>query len=876
VTAPAPEPKAEPAPKPKPKPKPEPEPEPEAVLKAPATPKPALKPAPAQEADHTPAPLEPAPSQVDFYPPMLHCLSILFKLHGRPVSPNIIASRLASGKKGSMPSAILRAAKAAGMDSKIVAKPVLDKIHRMTLPVILMLQNEGACVLTSYDEENAKVIFPENDEPIEVPRAELEKDYIGYAVFAKLGGRLDDRAEKLQLLDTKKWFWGTLVSFLPIYKHVFYLSFVVNAIALSSPLFFMNVYDKVLPNKLNALDTLWALTIGVLLTYIFEFILKNLRSYFVDLAGHNADVLIANKLMQQVLNMRLDAKPDSVGSLANNLREFESLREFFSSSTMTVLVDLPFFFIFLGVISFISGWMVLVPLAAIPIILLLGVLVQFPMQHTAEKGFKENMQKNALLFEMINGLETIKTSMAEGRMMSAWDKVVGMSALSHVDSKRMSNISVSSSITLAQVVSAGIIVMGVYLYNDGLITMGGIIACNMLTGRAMAPLSQLSGMFARLQQSRMALKALDVLMHLPTENIAGDSTVDVGYLAHSLSVEGLNFKYPGNERGSLEQINLNINPNEKIGVIGPMGSGKSTLGRLCVGLYQPTEGAVKMGGVDIRQLDTVTLRSRFGYASQDNYLFYGTVRENIAFGAVNVDDRMILRAANIAGVTDFVRSHPAGFGMQVGERGMNLSGGQRQSVAIARALLRDPDILILDEPSSNMDNYAESLLKQRLNGVIGGKTVLIITHRMSMLELVNRIIVLDSGKIVADGPKTEILEKLKKERLKRAEQMRVQAQAQAQAQARSRVFVAPPAPPTAAITAGQTAKTAPVAAPAVPVAATPAAAAPAVQTVQTVQNTQSVQDTQTAQDTQSVQDTQSTQDTQTTQTRQDKLNEVEK
>ncbi|MDR2825826.1 MAG: type I secretion system permease/ATPase [Deltaproteobacteria bacterium] len=720
--------------------------------------------------------LEPEPSQVDFYPPMLQCVAQMFKLYNKPVSANVIASRLPSGQVSHRPTAILRAAKAIGLESNIIAKATLEQISPLTLPAILMLQNENACILTEYDSENAKVIFPEQGAAVSIPREELDKEYIGYAVFAQLESQLDPRASKVKLLDTKKWFWGTLSGFLPIYKHVVSCSVIINVLALTGPLFFMNVYDKVLPNKLNAVETLWALAIGIFIAYIFDFALKNLRSYFVDLAGRNADIIIAGKLMQQVLNMRLDAKPESTGSLANNLREFESLRDFFSSSTMTVLVDIPFLFVFLAIIGYLGGALVIVPVAAIPIVVIIGIFMQFPMQNTAEKGFKENMQKNALLVELINGLETVKTSMAEGRMMNAWEKVVGMSALSNADSKRMANLSINASVMLTQLVSVGLIIVGVYRYSDGLITMGGIIASNMLAGRAMAPLSQLAGMFARLQQSRMALKALDQLMQLPIENVASDSYVDFGHLEHSLSVEELSFKYPNSERASLERINIAVKPGEKVGIIGAMGSGKSTFGRLCVGLYQPSEGAVKMGGVDIRQLDTTTLRSRIGYVSQDNYLFYGTVRENIAFGASNVDDRMILRAANIAGVTDFVRSNPAGFGMQVGERGMNLSGGQRQSVAIARALLRDPDILIMDEPSSNMDNYSENMLKHRFSATMGNKTVIIITHRLSMLDLVQRLVVMDQGHLYADGPKEKVLEFLKQEQNKTAAKRNVAPQ----------------------------------------------------------------------------------------------------
>lgn len=712
-----------------------------------------------------------SPADVEFTPPLVQCLAMLAKREGRPISPNVIAAGLPAGPASNRPSVILRSARSVGIDAAIASKPSLDQISKLTMPCILILQNNGACILTGLDGDTATVIFPEQGTAERcVARSALEKEYIGYAVFVKITAELDARASKIKLVEHGRWFWGTLASFMPIYKHVFAASLIVNLLTLAAPLFFMNVYDRVVPNGMNAIETLWTLALGIIIAYLFDFALRNLRSYFVDVAGRNADVLMAGKLMQHVLAMRLDNKPDSTGSLVNNIREFESLREFFSSTTMMTLIDLPFLILFLVIIAMIGGWIVVVPLLAIPIVLAIGFFMQLPMQHISEQGFKENMQKNALLVEIINGLETVKTSMAEGRIQNLWDKVVNMSAVSNAQSKRLTTFSMTSTILLTQLVSVGVIVVGVYLNIDRQITMGGIIACNMLAGRSMAPLSQLAGMFARLQQSRMALKALDQLMELPTEKVVEDGYIEFGELEPSVQLEGLSFKYPNSERFALENVNMNIRPGEKVGIIGSMGSGKSSLGRLCMGLFQPTEGAVKMGGVDIRQIDTTTLRSRFGYVSQDNYLFYGTVRDNIAFGTVNVDDRMILRAANIAGVTDFVRNNPAGFGMQVGERGMNLSGGQRQSVAIARALLRDPDILIMDEPSSNMDNASEARLKQRLAATMQNKTVILITHHLSMLDLVDRLVVMEAGRILADGPKNDVLNYLRQQQLKAQQQ----------------------------------------------------------------------------------------------------------
>jgi ATP-binding cassette subfamily C protein LapB len=711
--------------------------------------------------------IAPAPADVDYESPLLRCLVVLFSLHGRTISLEKLKGGLPEHGGPSHTSACLRAAMQAGMNVRAVHRQKLENISTLTLPCILLLKTKGACVLTGLTDKTAEIIFPETGgTPIEILRYKLEEEYAGYAIFGKVEGRLDKRASEIKLLKAKRWFWGTIWHYLPIYKHVGVASLVINLLAIVSPLFFMNVYDRVVPN--NALDTLWVLAIGIAIAYVFDFILRNLRSYFCDVAGKNADIILASRLMQHLMSIRLDNKPDSTGTLANNLREFESLREFFSSTTLLAIIDLPFLFVFIALVGFIGGPMLFVPALAVPLVIIIGWLLQYPLQRAIESGYKEGAQKNALLIEILNGIETVKTSQAEGRMQRMWERVVGMSARSNSHTKTLANFSITMSMLAAQLVSMIIIVWGVHRIGAGDLTMGGLIACNILAGRAMAPLSQVAAMLSRLQQSRMALKSLDLLMTLPTERADDSASLCYVGLAPSLAAEELSFRYPGNERLALENINFLFRPGEKIGIIGKMGSGKSTLGKLIVGLYQPTEGAIKLGGVDIRQMDVAELRSRAGYVSQDNYLFYGNVRENIAISNPNADDNAILRAATIAGVTDFVQAHPAGFGMPVGERGMSLSGGQRQSVALARALLNDPEILILDEPSSNMDNSAEFQFKRRLATIIKDKTLVLITHRMSMIDLVDRLVVMDSGRIIADGPKAAVLNALKNEQLRTA------------------------------------------------------------------------------------------------------------
>jgi ATP-binding cassette subfamily C protein LapB len=700
------------------------------------------------------------PGIVDYEPPLLRCLSLLAGLLGHPVSTMALRAGMPQGKERPTLAAVLRAATQAGLQAKTVHRPQLKAISPLTLPCILLLKNDNACILTQLTEQAAEVILPEvGDAASAMVLDQLQEQYAGYVVLVRPEGRLDRRASEIREIDTRAWFWGNILRFLPIYRHVLLATVIVNLLALAGPLFVLNVYDRVVPN--NAFDTLWALAIGVMIAYLFDFLLRNLRAYFADVAGKNADVLIASRLMQQLTGMRLDHRPDSVGTLANNLREFETLREFFSSTTLMALVDLPFIFIFIALIGYLGGWLAVAPLVAVPLVILVGMAMQRSFQQVVGEAYREGAQKNALLVEVINGLETIKTSMAEGQVQKRWEEVVGLNARSTGRVKALANFSMTFSQTATQLVGLVIIIGGVYLIANGQLTLGGLIACNILVGRAMAPLGAVAAMLTRLQQSRAALKSLEQLMELPNERPLGQEFIRAKDLLPSLEFDKVQMQYPAAQVAALQEVSLQIGAGERVGIIGRTGSGKSTLGRLCLGLYQPQEGSVRLGGIDLRQLHVADLRHRIGYVSQDLQLFYGSIRDNITFGAPYADGPAILRAASLAGVTDFVRGHPAGFDWQVGERGASLSGGQRQAVAIARALLLDPEILIFDEPTSAMDNAAEAQFRQRLGATLEGKTLLLFTHRTSMLELVDRVIVMDGGRVVADGPKNDVLKALR-------------------------------------------------------------------------------------------------------------------
>lgn len=712
---------------------------------------------PQEQEDLTSDPHSVTLKDVDSITPLVRSMTTLLRLRGKQVSPQTLMGGITHEGNAAV---CLRAAKRLGVDGRIIRRDDLSSFTVTILPCILILHHERSLVLLSVEGDAARVILPEFGESVHtLPLEDIRKEYTGYALFAAPGHQRDARAESLHLLKTKRWFWDVILHYWPIYKHVVIASILVNGIGITGSLFAMNVYDRVVPN--NATDTLWVLAAGISIAYLADFILRNLRSYFVDVAGRNADVMLSSTLLDKVFGMRFDAKPESTGALVNNLREFESLRDFFSSGTLLTLVDLPFLLVFLALIGFLGGPLLFVPLLSIPLLLGISFWVHWRIRRHAESAFKENMQKNAFLVESINGLETIRCSLAENRMLRTWETLVGASALASSQNRRYTTLASTLASTLAQFVSVAIIVWGVYLITAGTMTMGALIACNILVGRAMAPLMQLASMISRVQQSRMALRALDTLMDTPSEDADLQHSVDFGQLPPSITLENVSFSYPRSNRQSLEHVSLRIRPGEKVGVLGSMGSGKSTLGKLILGLYAPSEGTVRFGDVDIRQMSKADLRSRMGVLPQDVVLFYGTIRDNIALDDPSCTDRLVLRAAETAGVTSFVHKLSAGFGEQVGERGMNLSGGQRQSLALARALLHDPDVLILDEPTSNMDNASAARLRENLRKIMAGKTVLLVTHHMNMLDLVERVIVVDEGKIILDGPRDAVLRQLR-------------------------------------------------------------------------------------------------------------------
>jgi len=543
-------------------------------------------------------------------------------------------------------------------------------------------------------------------------------------------------------------------------------AFVVNMFALAMPLFTMNVYDRVLPNQ--ATETLWVMAIGIALIVIGDLILRTMRGYFLDWASTRIDVKLTTRIMEQVLGIRLEKRPSSVGSFASNLRSFETVRDFITSATITTLIDIPFGLIFVAVIAWVALPMIIPVLLGAVIMLIYSFSVQTKMHDLSETMYRASAIRNATLIESLVGLETVKALGIEGQMQRKWERSAHF--LTEVTSKlRLLSSSINNgAASIQQLTTVALVVLGVYLVINGELTMGGLIACTMLASRALVPISQTAGLLTQYHNAATSLTSLDEIMHLPVERPLDASFLSRPAFNGDIEFREVSFSYPGTEVNALTKVSFKIKAGEHVAILGRMGSGKSTIHKLILGLYQPTEGAILIDGIDARQIDPAELRRCIGYVQQDTQLFYGTMRENLTISAPHVDDAAVLAAAHVGGIDEFINAHPKGFDMLVGERGETLSGGQKQGVGIARAFINKPSVLLLDEPTSAMDHSGEAAIKQQLISATENKTVVLISHRSSLYDLVNRIIVIDSGKIVADGPKDQVTDALRNGKIGKA------------------------------------------------------------------------------------------------------------
>ena len=703
--------------------------------------------------------------------PLLDCLVEVCRLQGVAATRASLSAGLplANERGARLPLDLAeRAAARAGMTARLHRIP-LAELDSATLPVVLILKNNQACVMLGWDQHGARarVLLPETGQgSVTLTREELEARYIGVTLFVRPHFRFDARTPEVRKVKAQHWFWSAVFEQRGVYRDVLWAALLINVFALATPLFSMNVYDRVVPN--NAVETLWALSIGVLLVIAADLFMRSLRSHFVDEASARIDVRISSTLMEKVLGMRMENRPESVGAFAANLRGFEQVRDFIASSTVTALIDLPFGLLFIAVLAWISPWLAVPVIVAFTLILVMGYVMQHRLHELSETTYKAAAMRNATLIESLGAMETIKAQAAEGVIQARWERANAFLARTNVKMRALSSKAMYATNTVTQLVWITMIVVGVYLISQRELTMGALIAASMLSSRSLAPASQIVGLLMQYQSARTALESLNKIMDNEVERPDGKSFIQRPQLKGVIEFRNVKFRYPNRDDAALEGISFKIAAGERVALIGRVGSGKSTIQRLIMGMYQPTDGAVLLDGIDLRQLDPADVRRNVASVSQDVTLFYGSLRENITFGLPFADDSAVVAAAEVAGLTDYVNRHPKGFDMPVGERGESLSGGQRQSVGIARAVLHNSPILLLDEPTSAMDFSTEGQITAKVSAFAQNKTVVLVTHRTSMLAMVSRVIVIDGGRVVADGPRERIMEALTSGRIARA------------------------------------------------------------------------------------------------------------
>lgn len=698
--------------------------------------------------------------------PLLDGLLILCKLHDCPASRASLSAGLPLAKQRLSTDLLPRAAARAGLQGRLLRRE-LSAINALNLPVLLLLNGGRSAVLRRYDDAGRALILPSEADGGEqwVSLAELAADYSGQAFFARPRHELEDLRAPLTPR-VHAWFRDTLKLSRGLYSDAILASFLINVLGLMVPLFVMQTYDRVVPNQATA--TLWVLAIGLLIGTLFELTLRIVRARLLDQAGKKTDVVLSATLFERITGMQMSARPATIGGFAQSIHDFQGLREFLTAVTLTSIIDLPFAVLMIGVIGLLGGWLVIIPLLAFPLTILFAWAIQVRLRDTVQRSLTLGAERQALMIETLGGLETLKACGAEGERQHKWETTHG--ALTRLDShaRELSALASNGTLFIQQFCGMATIVAGVYSIIAGNLSVGALVASYMLGSRVLAPLGQIAGLITRYQQAQLTMKSTDALMALPQERPPEKRSLERQTLTGAIDVQQLTFRYPGQNAPALAAINLRIKAGERIGIIGRSGSGKSTLARLLMGFYQAEEGQLLVDGLDLRQLDVGDLRQQIGYVAHDLPLLAGSLRDNLTLGAHYVTDARMLEVAELTGVGDLARQHPQGYDRPVGERGQLLSGGQRQAVLLARALLLSPPVLLLDEPTSAMDNSSEDALRTRLHDWCQGKTVLLITHRPAMLSLVDRLIVLDNGRILADGPKEQVMDALRNNRISAA------------------------------------------------------------------------------------------------------------
>ncbi len=681
---------------------------------------------------------------------------------GRPASDNVLFSGVPDENLiDPTHEEVVRLSERIGLDVAEHSAKAL-RLGNVELPAIVLLADGRALPLLEHVAPNGyRIGFAMGDIMDEDTLARLRPTRVFAFAVTYINASEQASVGLAAEVERRHWLVSTIMPFWRTYLQVALAAFFINIIGLVSPLFVMNVYDRVLPNE--AISTLWVLAAGVTLAFMFELMLKTARASLIDYAGRKADIRLSHLLFDKILNSSLSARPLSTGEYASRVTQYEFVREFFASNTIATLIDSVFVFVFLAVIYMVAGALVLIPAAAFVLALIIGLVAQHRIGRRVATAANESARRQALLVETLSTIETVKSLRAEASLLRRWQELTKHATRTSEEIKHISSSASNATQFVQQLVTVGIVIAGTYAFSEGAISMGAIIAAVMLSGRTLAPLGQIAMTLARFRQATSSLRIVDEIMKQPEDRPQTAGFVNRQVRAGSIVFDNVSFAYPGTEHNVVNGLSFSVRPGERVGIIGRIGSGKTTVGRLLGALYLPASGSILIDGVDIRQYHPAEVRAAVAVAGQSADLFSGTVKENLLLGRADASDEEILEVSKATGVEAFVSRHPRGFDMPVGERGNNLSGGQKQALTIARLLLAKPRIVYLDEPSGAMDLATERLLLTRLRTAFPPDvTVIISTHRHSMLELVDRLIVLDQGRVIADGPKAKVIEALQR------------------------------------------------------------------------------------------------------------------
>jgi len=694
--------------------------------------------------------------------PLSDSLLYLAGHHGRAISRSALLAGLPV-ERGILTAALYeRAAQRAGLEAHLSERP-LEDIPALVLPAVLLFHDGSTRILLGIDAAAGRltVADPSTRDTPAVERLDvINAQYSGFAYLIRPANVADPRAVAAGELPKAHWFWSVVSKFGSNYGHVAIAAFIVNMLALAAPLFTMSVYDRVIPN--GAIPSLVALSIGLCLAIGFDFLLKVVRSRIIDLTGKKIDVVLAANIFEHVMSVKMDKRPPSVGILANQMRDFDSVREFFTSGTVVTATDMVFAILFLAVLFVVAGPLAWIPLAMLPIMICVGLVLQRPLDRAMRRLQAESAARHGILVESLSGIETVRAVAGESRVQMVWERSVAATARSSEDVQFWSSLALTSASVATQVCSLLLVVVGVFLILDGKLTVGALVAANMLSGRVLGPIAGIAAVMTRATQTMSSLRSINRLMEMERERPPEKIFVAREIKQGRIEFKNVSFSYPNSQAKALDDISFHVRPGEKIGIIGRVGSGKTTVGRLATAFYPPSEGNILVDGIDIRQYDPADLRAGIGFVLQDVDLFYGKLRDNITLGKTAATDEEVLEAARLSGVETFIAGHPQGYEMMIAEGGRSLSGGQKQAIGLARVLIRKPKVLFLDEPTAHFDVRSEAEFLERLKTLAKGEmTIIVSTHRPSLLSLVDRILVFDNGKIVADGPADQILTRLR-------------------------------------------------------------------------------------------------------------------